>query len=164
MTGPSEVRILLYANERSCIRYAPPPDTTARSIHSTFGGEASTQALPRQAPPLPPCKAGFADAPGVLFASYLRERVAVDAQYAEMTGLGYPGERPSAVSPFGTYMAMLAGPDGHLVVLSTSRSIENLRRGLPLASGRGRRSNAPRREALRRFWRQHWRKWDTPCR
>jgi transposase len=42
--------------------------------------------------------------------------------------------------------------------------IENLRRGLPLASGRGRRSNAPRREAMRRFWRQHRRKWDTPCR
>lgn len=65
-----------------------------------------------------PGHAGIATRPGVLFEFYLPDRTAVEAKYAEMTGLGYHGERVPAVSPIGVYMAMLADPDGNTVVLS----------------------------------------------
>lgn len=48
----------------------------------------------------------------------LDDRGAVDAAYADLTGLGHRGHRAPFTSSFGAYMAMVDDPDGNTVLLA----------------------------------------------
>jgi catechol 2,3-dioxygenase-like lactoylglutathione lyase family enzyme len=63
-------------------------------------------------------RAGISDSPQVVFEFYLKERSAVDAKHAELTGFGYESFRPPFVTSFGMYFALVKDPDGNLVLLS----------------------------------------------
>jgi hypothetical protein len=63
-------------------------------------------------------RAGIANSPRVVFEFYLKERPAVDAKYAEITGFGYESYRAPFVTSFGMYFAFVKDPDGNLVLLS----------------------------------------------
>jgi predicted lactoylglutathione lyase len=58
------------------------------------------------------------DRPRTILEFYLKERAAVDAKYAEITGYGYKSYRAPFVSPVGIYFAMINDPDGNIVLLS----------------------------------------------
>ena len=49
---------------------------------------------------------------------YLKTRDAVDAKYTELTGLGYQSYRAPYETPFGMRFAMIADPDGNVILLS----------------------------------------------
>jgi predicted lactoylglutathione lyase len=49
---------------------------------------------------------------------YLQTREAVDAKYAELTGLGYQGLRAPYETSFGMCFAMINDPDGNTILLS----------------------------------------------
>jgi predicted lactoylglutathione lyase len=49
---------------------------------------------------------------------YLQTQDAVEAKYAELTGLGYQGYRAPYKTPFGMYFAMINDPDGNTILLS----------------------------------------------
>ena len=49
----------------------------------------------------------------------LDDRGAVDAAYADLTGLGHRGHRAPFTSSFGAYLAMVDDPDGNTVLLAT---------------------------------------------
>ncbi len=49
---------------------------------------------------------------------YLKERNAVDAKYAEITGFGYRSHRAPYETTFGMRFAMLKDPDGYTILLS----------------------------------------------
>ncbi len=48
----------------------------------------------------------------------LRENRAVDAKYAELTGLGYQSYHTPFETPFGVYFALVNDPDGNTILLS----------------------------------------------
>lgn len=48
----------------------------------------------------------------------LDDRGAVDAAYADLTGLGHRGHRAPFTSSFGAYLAMVDDPDGNTVLLA----------------------------------------------
>ena len=49
---------------------------------------------------------------------YLQTQDAVDATYAELTGLGYQGYRAPYDTSFGMRFAMIKDPDGNIILLS----------------------------------------------
>lgn len=49
---------------------------------------------------------------------YVKTRDAVEAKYAELTGLGYQSRRAPYVSPIGMYFALVNDPDGNAILLS----------------------------------------------
>ncbi len=49
---------------------------------------------------------------------YLQTQEAVEAKYAELTGLGYRGYRPPYATTFGMCFAMVNYPDGNIILLS----------------------------------------------
>lgn len=67
----------------------------------------------------PPAQPG---APGdrypVILEFYLKERAALEAKYAELTGYGYQGFRDPYPTSFGMYFAMVKDPDGNTILLS----------------------------------------------
>ncbi|HEX4208146.1 MAG TPA: VOC family protein [Ktedonobacteraceae bacterium] len=69
----------------------------------------------------------FINAPGlvkeldnarIIFEFYLKERTAVDAKYAELTGLGYQSHHAPFVASIGMYFATVNDPDGNTILLS----------------------------------------------
>ena len=60
----------------------------------------------------------IADSPRTILEFYLKERAAVDAKYAELTGLGYQSYHAPFVSSIGMYFAMINDPDGNIILLS----------------------------------------------
>jgi hypothetical protein len=48
----------------------------------------------------------------------LKSRAAVDAKYAELTGLGYQSYHTPFETPFGVYFALVNDPDGNTILLS----------------------------------------------
>lgn len=60
----------------------------------------------------------ISDSPRVVLEFYLKERAAVEAKYAELTGFGYQSYHAPFASSIGTYFAMINDPDGNIVVLS----------------------------------------------
>jgi predicted lactoylglutathione lyase len=53
----------------------------------------------------------------VMLEFFLADKVAVDAKYAELTGLGYHG-RSAPVQTNGPYAAMVDDPDGNVILLT----------------------------------------------
>jgi hypothetical protein len=49
---------------------------------------------------------------------YLKTQGAVEAKYAELTGLGYQGYRTPYETSFGMCFAMVNDPDGNIILLS----------------------------------------------
>jgi len=49
---------------------------------------------------------------------YLKTQEAVEAKYAELTGLGYQGYRAPYETSFGMCFAMVNDPDGNIILLS----------------------------------------------
>ncbi|HMA34580.1 MAG TPA: VOC family protein [Chloroflexia bacterium] len=65
-----------------------------------------------------PGRAGVPNQARVVLEFYLKERAAVDAKYAELTGFGYPSVRAPFVTSFGMYFALVDDPDGNTILLS----------------------------------------------
>jgi catechol 2,3-dioxygenase-like lactoylglutathione lyase family enzyme len=51
---------------------------------------------------------------------YLKERVVLEAKYAELTDFGYQGYRAPYETAFGMCFAMLKDPDGNTILLSAN--------------------------------------------
>lgn len=67
-----------------------------------------------------PGRAEIVDSPRVVLEFNLKERAAVDAKYAELTGFGYQSYHAPFFSPsIGMYFAMVNDPDGNIVLLSS---------------------------------------------
>ena len=54
----------------------------------------------------------------IILEFYLKTREAVDAKYAELTGLGYKSYHAPFDTPFGAYFALVNDPDGNTILLS----------------------------------------------
>ncbi len=54
----------------------------------------------------------------IILEFYLKTREAVDAKYAELTGLGYQSYHAPFETPFGAYFALVNDPDGNTILLS----------------------------------------------
>jgi predicted lactoylglutathione lyase len=54
----------------------------------------------------------------IILEFYLKSRAAVDAKYAELTGLGYQSYHTPFETPFGVYFALVNDPDGNTILLS----------------------------------------------
>ncbi len=67
-----------------------------------------------------PGLAEIVESPRVALEFNLKERAAVDAKYAELTGFGYRSYHALFFSPTGIYFAMVNDPDGNSVVLSAA--------------------------------------------
>ncbi len=67
-----------------------------------------------------PGLAEIVDSPRVVLEFSLKERAAVDAKYAELTGFGYQSYHAPFFSSIGAYFAMVNDPDGNSVVLSAA--------------------------------------------
>jgi len=65
-----------------------------------------------------PARDGSTDTYPFLLEFYLESRAALEAKYAELTGLGYESYRAPFETTIGMYLALIKDPDGNTILLS----------------------------------------------